>query len=253
MARNDTTDAAKSAASAAAASVAGTLKESAGTLKETGLDALADVRSRAAGAASRTAEAARAEAMTRGESAKATLADEGNRLANTLRQAVEGGDDSIQARVLGAVADSVDDLTETLRNRDVQSLLSDAQAFARRNPGAFVAAAALAGFALARFARSSAPRPSYDPSLPAVSQGYATMPPAQGSAQGAGGYGSPRPMGTGYAASSVSTHSMTTHDDDPGLSSIDAMPDDEDAPDRDSGSSTGTTPGSGFGMGGPAS
>jgi hypothetical protein len=161
----------------------------AGTVKDSGRDAFAAVRSHAGEAASRTAEAARAEAMSRAESAKDTLASEGERLAQSLRSAVDGGDTSIQARVMGQVADSVEDLVGTIRDKSFGELLSDVDGFARRNPGAFVAAAALAGFAVARFARASTPTSSL--------QAYADI-EREGGAQ----YGSPRPTGTGYAGGS---------------------------------------------------
>ena len=155
-------------------------------LAQTGRETYQDVKGRAVDAASRTASAARAEALDRAETAKDTIADEGRRLADSLR--AQGGDDSIQAKVLNVVADSVSDLSDSLRGRSFADLLSEAQSFARRNPGAFVAAAALAGFALARFARASAPQESEDLG---------------------GAYGSPG----SYGAAGVSTSSLTTHDE----------------------------------------
>lgn len=193
------------------------------TLKESGMHALAGVRDRASDAAARATEAARTEAMGRAETAKSSLAQEGERLAQTLRRAVDSGDDSPQARVLSVVADSVDDLTASLRNRSLNDLLSDAETFARRNPGLFVAVAALAGFAVARFARASTPAPVYNPGQPAVSQGYATMPPpsdvtsygSTGSGYGSSGSSVGSGQGPSYgssamAGSTVSTHGMTT-------------------------------------------
>lgn len=159
-------------------------------LAQTGRETYRDVKGRAVDAASRTASAAKAEAMDRAETAKDTIADEGRRLADSLRSASQGGDDSVQAKVLNVVADSVSDLSESLRGRSFEELMTQAQGFARRNPGAFVAAAALAGFAIARFARASTPEPD------APAEGF-----------GAVSYGS-----AGYAGG-VSTSSLTTHDD----------------------------------------
>lgn len=161
---------------------ASTLLDSA---KGAATEALGEARARAGDVASRTAQAAKAEALDRAEGAKDGLADQGERLAASLRSAVDGGDDSIQAKLMAAAADSVTDLSNTLRGKSFDQLLSDAGDFARRNPGAFVAAAALAGFAVARFARASAP----------AATAYADI---EGTGTGTA-YGSPRQMGSGYA------------------------------------------------------
>jgi hypothetical protein len=201
-------------------------------LAQTGRETYQDVKTRAVDAASQAASAAKAEALGRAETAKDTIADEGRRLADSLRSASQGGDDSVQAKVLNVVADSVADLSESLRGRSFEELLSQAQGFARRNPGAFVAAAALAGFALARFARASAPQAD-------VADGYGTdgygmsgqgmgstdMGGSTGmSSTGTGGStgmgGSPggsaggfgEDAGRSYGAAGVSTSSLTTHD-----------------------------------------
>lgn len=152
--------------------------------------AFEEARSRASDVASRTVTAARAEAMSRAEGAKEGLAEQGVRLADQLRQAASGDDASIQARVMGAAADSIEDFASSLRGRSLDELVSEATGFARRNPGAFVVAAALAGFAVARFARASAPH----------SQSYAGI---EGDGAGAS-YGSPRHTGTGYAGAASS-------------------------------------------------
>ena len=50
-----------------------------------------------------------------------------------------------------------------MRNSSPGELLEGVTDFARRNPLAFFGVTVLAGFALARFARASAPRPQYRP------------------------------------------------------------------------------------------
>ena len=47
-------------------------------------------------------------------------------------------------------------MTDRLRNNSMSDLVATTKAFARRNPGAFAAGAAVAGFALARFMQASA-------------------------------------------------------------------------------------------------
>lgn len=92
----------------------------------------------------------------RADAAKETVADQGERIAQTLRKSASGHTaGSLQDRVVDIVATGVSDLSEGIRSRSFASVWADVTGLARRNPGVFVAGAALAGFALARFARSS--------------------------------------------------------------------------------------------------
>ncbi|EPX83120.1 hypothetical protein ruthe_02737 [Rubellimicrobium thermophilum DSM 16684] len=128
------------------------------SLAETGRETYEEVKTKASHMAARTLEAARDEALSRSEAAKDSLAEVATRLADALRGAAEDGPHAgVQARLMTAAADAIEDLSESVRGRPLGELLGEADAFARRNPGAFVAAAALAGFAIARFARASAP------------------------------------------------------------------------------------------------
>lgn len=113
----------------------------------------AEVQARAADTLSSVKESA----AGRLEGARESLSDTGDRLAESLRRAAEKPEEgSIQQRVLTAVAGGVADAAGTLRNRSASEIAADLRGFARRNPGAFAAGAAVAGFALARFLRSSA-------------------------------------------------------------------------------------------------
>ena len=124
---------------------------------EAGREMLGQAKTRASEAASTAGAALRDGVEARAEAGKDMLADEGQRLARSLRDAAaDQGGSTIQGRLLDTVAGSVADVAESLRGRSLQSMLSQTESFARRNPGAFVAGAALAGFAMARFARSSA-------------------------------------------------------------------------------------------------
>jgi hypothetical protein len=58
--------------------------------------------------------------------------------------------------VIHDAAGSVDRIASALRDRSPREMLHTAEDWARRQPLAFFGAAAVAGFALARFARSSA-------------------------------------------------------------------------------------------------
>ncbi len=116
-----------------------------------------DIVTRATDTVASVAGSLRETAAERTEAARDELAEQGQKFAASLRAAAaDHGTDSLQGRVLGAVAGTVDDLSDGLRGQSIGALVTEAQSFARRNPGVFVAGAALAGFALARFARSSA-------------------------------------------------------------------------------------------------
>ncbi|MBP1806419.1 hypothetical protein [Rubellimicrobium aerolatum] len=194
-----------------------------GGLSDAGRQTYEQVKSKAMEAMPKITEAAKSQAMEQAETAKDALASTGERLAQSLRSGVEGGDESIQARLMAAAADTVSDWSNQLRGRSFQEIVGQAESFARRNPGAFVAAAALAGFALARFARASAPSKSYGSSglgsYGAGSFGDSSM----GSGLGSGGSfagtdsygaGTGSGYGSGRAAGLVSTTGMSTHDDD---------------------------------------
>lgn len=87
----------------------------------------------------------------------------GIRQAEGLARAIHRAADEIQdsapwmARYVREAADSVDGMARSLRDRRPRELVSGLEGLARRQPMAFFGAAALAGFAIARFARSAPP------------------------------------------------------------------------------------------------
>ena len=82
--------------------------------------------------------------------------------ADSLARAVHRAADELQgtspqiARYVHEAASSVDHLARALRDRSLGELIGGVEELARRQPVAFFGAAVLAGFALARFAKSSA-------------------------------------------------------------------------------------------------
>ncbi len=87
-------------------------------------------------------------------------------LAEALRGGASGGrdDDGARrdsARLANAAADRLESLGRQLREKDLDSLLADAEDMGRRSPGAFFAGSVVAGFLLSRFLKSSADRRSY--------------------------------------------------------------------------------------------
>jgi len=61
----------------------------------------------------------------------------------------------IAGKYIRKAASQVEDVADSIRTGDVGDLVRNAQSFARRQPTAFVAIAALAGFAAVRFLKSS--------------------------------------------------------------------------------------------------
>jgi hypothetical protein len=66
------------------------------------------------------------------------------------------GESPVLARQLSAAAEKVESLSESLRTHSVTDLFKEATDLARRQPVAFFAGSLVAGFALARFLKSSA-------------------------------------------------------------------------------------------------
>ena len=100
------TDSNMSDSSRQGSSMTSDLKDAAGQTYE-------DVRTKALDAVSRTTEAARSQAMEQAEVAKSTLADTAERLAQSVRQSVEGGDQSVQGKLMFAAADAISDMSNS--------------------------------------------------------------------------------------------------------------------------------------------
>lgn len=112
--------------------------------------------SEAAARAARVAGAVKDAASERVGAARDSVASAGDRLADSLRDAAERvHDGGVPERVLSAVAGGVGNAADHLRGHNAADLMSDLRSFASRHPGAFAAAAAVAGFALARYLQSS--------------------------------------------------------------------------------------------------
>lgn len=129
-----------------------TVSNAADATKTAAQNVASQVSSHAAAAASTVRDAA----VEQMDHARDALGDSGDRLAETLRRAAdEPAEGSMQARVLSAVAGGVSSAADTLRSRSVSEIAADVRDLARRNPAAFAAGAAVAGFVLARFLRAT--------------------------------------------------------------------------------------------------
>ena len=122
----------------------------------------AESRARAlTGQAKVEAEKIAAKARARAEEAiaeyRGRAVGEANRMASALRDASANmRDGSPQERAISHMADSMANAADAISGKDLGSIIGDINAFARRNPTAFIGGAALLGFAAARFAKASA-------------------------------------------------------------------------------------------------
>lgn len=88
-------------------------------------------------------------------------------VAQAVRQGTQQLKDQqhdVIARYVEDAASRIDRFANSLRERDVNDLLSDAQRFARRNPALFISSAFAVGLVAARFFKSSRPEGNGRPS-----------------------------------------------------------------------------------------
>ena len=173
-----------------------------------------------------TSDAARSRAQELGQSARseaASMADKGRSMAyakaeeamergasevDTTAEHIraagrEFGEGSYPAQAADYLATSLSDAANALRTQDIDGMMSEVTAFARRNPALFIGGAALLGFVGARMLKASERAGGgdrwrddarrYDAPPPGVAgTPYATNTPY---ATGTGGMGSPRDRG----------------------------------------------------------
>lgn len=139
------------------ATTADKAKETATAAMDAATTAGRAVKSEVTAQAAETLQTVRDAAGERSEAARDTLVSAGERLAETLQTEAQATD-GVPSRLLNGLAEGVTTVTDGLRGRTLGDLLADAQGYARRNPGTFAVGAAVAGFALARFLRSSGSR-----------------------------------------------------------------------------------------------
>ena len=135
------------------------------------------------------AEKAREEAYHRGEAYRDYAADETGKVAAALRKASDDlSEGSPQERMIGRIADEVADAADRMRGMTIDDVLGETNDFARRHPGAFLAGAALVGFAAARFLKATsddepyAPDTAYSPPPPPPSDSAGMARPMPSSA-----------------------------------------------------------------------
>jgi len=114
-------------------------------------------------AVGKMANEAKARTTDAASDARDKVADDMQGAADTLHSAADDmTDDAPHTRAIAAAADRLDTASTRLQDTDIGSLTRDVTSFARRNPQVFIAGAVLAGFALGRFLKASAPQ-THDP------------------------------------------------------------------------------------------
>lgn len=160
---------ARDAASEVASTVGEEATAAAAALKKEGAAMLDAAKERAQGMAQ--------EGVRAGADQASGVARAIHRAADDLQQ-----DSPALASTIHDAAGAVDDMARALRDRSPGDMLRSIEDFARRQPLVFFGAAALAGFALARFARASAPGGQ-------VARGASAYAPAQAMPRDAAGSG----------------------------------------------------------------
>jgi len=95
------------------------------------------------------------------ESAVGQVGSVASAIRNTASNLQGEGQDQT-ARYVNMIADQLESIGGRLREKDLDTLLQDAQNYARRSPGVFLAGSVVAGFLLARFLKSSSSERQYD-------------------------------------------------------------------------------------------
>ena len=139
---------------------------------------VSDVTAQAKTVAHDAKETVKSEVASRADAAKTAAAQEVSNVASALRKAAnESRTGSPQERTFGQIADTLADASDAISNKDLGTALKDVGDFARRHPLTFLAGAALAGFAVSRFAKASERN-----AMPVYAGSDDFMPPRHGNA-----------------------------------------------------------------------
>lgn len=103
-----------------------------------------------------------------GEQQRAAAGSVGEFAGALRRAARDSGDNSAAARIAETAADTLQSFSESLRSKDLDALVRDAESFARRQPLAFIGAAAVVGYLAVRFLKASDPARQENPRTPSL-------------------------------------------------------------------------------------
>ncbi|MGY3438045.1 MULTISPECIES: hypothetical protein [unclassified Marinovum] len=129
------------------------------------------------------AQTAAQQAQDTAEHAKDSVAHDVSGVATALRSAAKDmRSGSPQERTIGQLAEGLAEVSDAIRDKDLGTIVRDANDLARRNPALFLGGAALLGFAATRFAKASQPaqtqHAAHDAPMAAGGQAYTGTGPA---------------------------------------------------------------------------
>lgn len=130
------------------------------SLKEGTAGMTASARQYAGDMASLAKEKSRTMFEQQKESALGQVSSVAGAIRNTAQNLQGEGQDQT-ARYVQMIADQLESLGGRLRQKDLDTLVRDAEGFARRSPGTFLVGSIAAGFLLARFLKSSSRQSAY--------------------------------------------------------------------------------------------
>jgi hypothetical protein len=150
------------------------VKDKAVSLAAASSEAIKDQAAEFVDAATDVASQAKDKLKETVESQKSASADYVGSLAGTIRRAAKefDGDLPIAGTYIRKAASQVEGVADTIRTGNFQDLVREAQAFARRQPTAFLGVAVLAGFGVVRFLKSSANEADVSASHSSRGEGY---------------------------------------------------------------------------------
>jgi F0F1-type ATP synthase membrane subunit b/b' len=128
--------------------------------KRTATEALHDARDQITRKASDYAGEAKDALLQRAEGTQRDISANLSALGGALRAASEhlaGADQQTASKFVSDAANGLDRLSSSLKDKPFQDVLGEIRAFGRDNSGALIAGSVLAGLALGRFIKSSAP------------------------------------------------------------------------------------------------
>lgn len=144
-----------------------TLRQDAQAVVETAKSEFDKVKEEATAQASGLVDEAKAQIADVTEKAKGLATEQKDLLAGQIGGVADAmervatdleGQNASSAQYARMIADGASRISSTVRDNDVDSILSMAQDFGRKQPAAFIGAAALLGFAASRFLLASAKR-----------------------------------------------------------------------------------------------
>ncbi|MBS9719315.1 hypothetical protein JYU29_01275 [Tianweitania sp. BSSL-BM11] len=127
---------------------------------------LHDARDAAYDKASSLADEAKSIAADKTQAAQKSIAGSLQGFGEALRAAGDQLQDSDQtpaAKLVNSAAGGIDSLASSLKDKPIQDVIGEVRKFGQANPTALIAGSVLAGLALGRFLKSSAPQPSGNP------------------------------------------------------------------------------------------